>query len=182
MPNKRNLNFALAWETQRKKNPSETSPRFQTKSLVMGVGGIFLIVVLTSSPWLWEYKLRLETSSVNKKITELHEIDQQVQKLNAMKEQAQNQKKLIDLIEKSTRDPGPVLDKLQKLLPQGTTVKSFSLQADNSVALSVTIPTPVDVARLWTSLRDSGVFLNVDIQTLSLQDKAQDFSFALKLK
>jgi type IV pilus assembly protein PilN len=99
-----------------------------------------------------------------------------------MKEQARNQKKVIDLIEKSTRDPGPVLDKLQKLLPQGTTVKSFSLQADNSVALSVTIPTPVDVARLWTSLRDSGMFLNVDMQTLSLQDKAQDFSFALKFK
>ena len=81
------------------------------------------------------------------------------------------------------RDPKPVLDRLQQLLPLGTTVKSFSLQADNSLKINVSVSTTADVLRLYTSLRDSGMFEKVDdIQTVSLQDKVQDLSFTLKLK
>ncbi len=180
---KRDFNFTLVRETKPKREVSVGSVRFRTKTVGLVIGIIILLVVLASLPWLWYYKLGLDTVKLNQKIMDLQDIDKQLQKLNGLKLQLQNKKKLQEMTQKTTRDPKPVLDKLQQLLPSGTTVKSFSLQADNSLKINVSVPTTVDVLRLFTSLRDSGMFEKVDdMQTVSLQDKVQDLSFTLKLK
>jgi len=179
---KHNFNFAIAWGTQLKKESSEGKFQFQTKDIMIAVCIALSIVIIASSPWIWNYKLGLDLAKTNQLIMGLNDIDQQVQKLNTLKKQVQTLKNVNDLTVKSTHDPGPILEKVRLLLPLGTTVKSFSFQADNSVSLAVSIPTPVDAARLWTSLQNSNLFQSVEIQTISMLDQSQDYTLSLKLK
>lgn len=182
MRHKYNFNFAAAWEAQLRKEASGGKFRFQTKEIIVSVCIAISLALVLSLPWIWNYRLGLELTKTNHLIVGLSNIDEQVRKLNLLKSQVQNLKNVSELTVQSTHDPGPVLEKLRLLLPLGTTVKSFSLQADNSISLAVSIPTPVDVARLWTSLQNSNLFQSVEIQTISLIDQSQDFNLSLKLK
>lgn len=182
MRSKNNFNFSLVWENKLIKEASEGKFQFKAKDIVTLVSIVIVIVLISSLPWIWNYKLGYDLDKTNQRIIGLNDIDKQVQALNSLKKQVQNLNNVIGLTGKSTRDPGPIIEKLRLLLPIGTTIKSFSLQADNSLTLSVSIPTPVDVARLWTSLQNSNLFQSVDIQTISLIDQSQDYSLSLKLK
>ena len=182
MRRKNNFNFTLVWENKLKKEASGGNFQLKAKNIVTLVSVAIVIILIGSLPWIWNYKLGYDLAKIHQRIIGLNDIDKQVQSLNSLKKQVQNLKNVIDLTGKSTRDPGPILEKLRLLLPMGTTIKSFSLQADNSLSLSVSIPTPVDVARLWTSLLNSNLFQNVDIQTVSLIDQSQDFNLSLKFK
>ena len=119
--------------------------------------------------------------SVKGQIASLGEIANQVNQLKTLKAKAEGQQQLKTLIKNSTNDPGPILEKLRSTLPVGSVINSFSLQ-EKAVTLSVSVPTPVDVARLWVSFGASGMFQEVDIQTVSLQDKVQTLNFSLTLK
>lgn len=180
MREKKEFNFAQRWvdglarETQ---NPNS----WKTKAMLWGTVSLIFLGVLGSAPWLWEYKVKQDITLIEQQIASLGEIPKQVNQLKALQVQAKGQQQLLDLMQKSTRDPGPILEKLKKTLPIGTVVNTFSMQ-ENALTMGVSVPTPVDVARLWISMRDSGMFQEVDIQTVSLQDKAQTLNFNLKLK
>ncbi|MHB1653751.1 MAG: PilN domain-containing protein [Desulfitobacteriaceae bacterium] len=180
MHEKREFNFAGRWE-QRHSKPSNDLLGGHGKVIVWSVGGILLAGALAISPWAWEYKQTMDLDGVNQDIAQLKNVEILWQKANTLKKQVQDQKQLFELVQKDNHDPGPLLEKLRQLLPPGTVVNSFLLQAD-SLSLGVTIPTPVDVARLWISLRDSKLFQKVEIQSVSLQDKAQTLNLNLKLK
>jgi len=180
MREKREFNFAQRWVNglaRENKRPAN----WKTQAVIWGIGSLLLIGVVGSAPWLWEYKITRDITLVQRQIAPLGEIAKQVNRFKALQTQAAGQQQLLDLMGKSTQDPGPILDKLKQYLPVGTVVNSFALQ-ENALTLGVSVPTPVDVARLWVSLRDSGMFQEVDIQTVSLQDKVQTLNFSLKLK
>lgn len=180
MREKKEFNFAKRWVeglARENENPS----RLKTRVLTWGIGSLLLLGVVGSTPWLWEYKVSRDIILVEDQISLLRETANQVNQLKALKAKVEGQEQLQALMQKSTRDPAPVLEKLKDVLPVGSVVNSFSLQ-EKAVILSVSVPTPVDVARLWISMRDSGMFQGVDIQTVSLQDKAQTLNFNLTLK
>lgn len=180
MREKKEFNFAKQWiDGLARENKSPT--KWKTKALLWGTGSLLSLTLVGSAPWLWEYKVNRDMALVEQQISALGEISKQVNQLKALKTQAEGQQQLLDLMQRSTHDPGPILEKLKKTLPVGTTVNAFSLQ-ENDLTMSMSVPTPVDVARLWVSLRDSGMFQEVDIQTVSLQDKVQTLNFNLKLK
>ncbi|HBW36182.1 PilN domain-containing protein [Desulfosporosinus sp. BICA1-9] len=180
MKEKREFNFAQRW-IEGQARESESPSKLKTQALTWGIGGLVFLGVIGSTPWLWEYKLSRDLIVVEDKISLLREISNQVSQLKTLKSKVEEQEKLQNLMKTSTRDPGPILEKLKNTLPIGAVVNSFSLQ-ENNVSLSVSLPTPVDVARLWVSLRDSGMFLVVDIQTVSLKDQTQTMNFNLTLK
>jgi type IV pilus assembly protein PilN len=101
--------------------------------------------------------------------------------MNSLKDQIEKKKRIDQLI-LSSRDPGTTLNKMKDFLPVGSLVNNFTLSADNSMVISVTLSGPLDVAKLWTSLRDSNLFETFDIQTVSLQDQKQTLNLSLKLK
>ncbi|HUS88235.1 MAG TPA: PilN domain-containing protein [Desulfosporosinus sp.] len=180
MREKKEFNFAQQWEAgiaREIQNPHS----WKTKAVLWGTVSVIFLGVLGSAPWLWEYKVKRDITLVEQQISALGEIPNQVKRFKSLKNQVEGQQQLLDLMQKSTRDPGPILEKLKKTLPAGTAVNTFSLQ-ENALTMGVSVPTPVDVARLWVSLLDSGMFQEVDIQTVSLQDKAQTLNFNLKLK
>lgn len=180
MKEKKEFNFAERWVDKLAKE-SESPSKLKTQVLAWGIAGVLLVGVVGSTPWLWEYKVRRDISLVENEALLLSEIANQVKRLKALKVEVEGQQQLQTLIQTSTNDPSPILERLKNILPVGTVVNSFSMQ-EKAVTLSVSIPTPVDVARLWVSLRESGMFQGVDIQTISLQDKAQTMNFNLTLK
>lgn len=180
MKEKREFNFAQCWVDGLARE-NESPSKLKIQALTWGIGSLLFLGVVGSTPWLWEYKVTRDITLVEERISSLGEISNQVNQLKALKAKAEGQQKLLKLMQNSTRDPGPILEKLKSTLPVGTVVNTFSLQ-ENAVTLGVSVPTPVDVARLWVSLRDSGMFQRVDIQTVSLQDKVQTLNFSLTLK
>ncbi len=180
MREKKEFNFAQQWIDGLARETGGPK-KWKTASILWGLVSLLLIGAVGSAPWVWEYKIKQEIAVVGQQISALGEITNQVKQLNALKAHAEEQQKLLDLMKKSTREPGPILENLKKTLPLGTVVNTFSLQ-ENTLNISVSVPSPVDVARLWISLRDSGMFQEVDIQPVSLQDKVQTLNFNLKLK
>jgi len=180
MKEKKEFNFARRWvEGLAKEN--EKPSILKTRVVVLGIGSLVFLGVIGSVPWLWEYKLSRDIILAKEKIDDVLDIATQVNQLKSLNAKAEGQRQLQNLIKSGTRDPGPILEKLRSILPAGSVVDSFGLQ-ENAVTLSISVPTPVDVARLWVSLRDSGMFNGVDIQTVSLEDKAQTLKFNLTLK
>ena len=178
---KREFNFLLAWEREQARVSGQTI-RIRPKTLAALIAGILVLTLAAAAPWLWEYKLDRELADLNRKIAAFGRIESKVQRLIVLQTQKAKEQQLLEAVKKNTKDPGPLLDQLSKLLPQGTKVSTFSLQADNTLNLSVSLPTPVDVARFWSSLRDSGLFQEVEIKIVSLEDKAQELALTLKLK
>ncbi len=182
MYQKTEFNFMLVWERQQARAAGKRISRLTPLAMAALVVGVLIILVGASAPWLWEYKLERELDGLNQKLSVLSPLESKVQQLTALQTQKQKNDQLQAAVKQNTKDPGPLLDKLSKLLPIGTKVNAFSLQGDNTVNVSVTVPTPVDVARLWSSLRDSGLFQDVDIKSVSLEDKEQQLALTLKRK
>lgn len=182
MREKKDFNFALRWaKVQEHQDEGYQSSR--KRKMILGIGGgILALILLGGAPWLWSYKIKSDLNVVNQKIGALSEVDKQVRAIDALNAQMQNQKQMSNLVQENTLDPGPLFEKLKKLLPAGTTISAFSLQPDKSVTMTLSVPTPVDVARFWLSFENSGLFEKVDIKAVSLEDKTQNISLDLKLK
>jgi len=178
MREKRQFDFVRRWEVANR----QRTGRDRRSKVSMFVLGACVLGLGAAAPWLWAYKQELELRAVEQRIAALSAIDSQLAKLQALHSEITSQQQILDQIRSKTTDPAPVLDRLRTLLPVGTAVTSFSMQADKSVTLVVSVPTPVDVARLLTSIQGSGWFQGADIKTVSLQDKSQSLSLNLKLK
>lgn len=177
MKQKKEFNFARRWELEQAK---QASPSALPLDLIgWGIGGTVIVLAIFGSPWIWAYKLDYDLQNNNRKFVELRPVEQQLQKIASLNSQIQKSKQFFEFIKKENRDPIEVLYKLKELLPLGTVVTSFSYSGD-SISIAVNIPVPVDVARLWVSLRDSGIFQNVDIQSVSLLDQVQKLTFVFK--
>ncbi len=180
MKEKRELNLAQRWVDGLARE-TKSHLRFKTQVLTWGIGSLLFLGAVGSTPWIWEYKVSRDIILVEEEVSLQREIENQVNQLKSLKAKAEGQQQLQNMMQNNTRDPGPILEKLKNTLPVGSVVNSFAMQ-ENTVTLSVSVPTPVDVARLWVSLRDSGIFQGVDIQTVSLQDQVQTLNFTLTLK
>lgn len=182
MQQKTEFNFLLAWQKQQALASGKRISQTSTLMMVALVTGFLFILGGASAPWLWEYHLTRQLNALNAQIAGMANVETKVQQLTSLQTQKKKEEQLEADIKKNTQDPGPVLDQLSKLLPTGTKVNAFSMPGDNTFNVNVTVLTPVDVARLWSSLRDSGLFENVDIKTVSLEDKEQQLALTLKLK
>lgn len=182
MREKKDFNFALRWEKVQAFQSGVHQSR-QKRRMILGIGvGVLGLALLGSAPWIGLYKIQYDLNTVDQKISALSEVDQEVKKIDDLKAQLQNQQQMSNLMQQNTVDPGPLFEKLKDLLPAGTMISSFSLQPDKSVKMTLSVQTPVDVARFWLSFQNSGLFEKVDIKTVSLEDKIQNMSLDLKLK
>lgn len=178
MKQKREFNFARRWELEQAKQTTPSSA-LPLDLIGWGIGGTVIVLAILGSPWIWAYKLDYDLQNSNLKFAELRPVELQIQKIASLNSQIQKSKQFFELIKKENRDPIEVLYKLKELMPLGTVVTSFSYAGD-AISIAVNIPVPVDVARLWVSLRDSGIFQEVDIQSVSLVDQVQKLTLAFK--
>lgn len=177
MREKTQFNFALCWLQN---DPEANRKRQLRRRMTWGIAGGIVILFCVMAPLVWMFELQLQQNNLQRKITALNSIKVLSQKASQLGAEVNNQKKVLEVARASTHDPQNLLEQLSKYLPQGAMISSFSLK-DDVVNIKIDLPTPIDVARLWTSLKDSHLFTEVDIQTLSLADKPQTLNLNLKL-
>ncbi|CAA7601571.1 Fimbrial assembly protein (PilN) [Acididesulfobacillus acetoxydans] len=177
MREKREFNFALRWLES---DPAARQLVKRRRRRTWGTAFVLICLLLVGGPWVWTYKLEFDLKQLDRKISAFSDLETLLAKSQAVSRRLKDQERVLELARIGSQDPRPVLDRLRRLLPPGTVVDAFSLK-ENAVDLKVTVPTPVDVAQMWTSLENSYLFVNVDVQALSLRDKAQTLSLALKL-
>lgn len=178
MRERKEFNFVQRWEAEKAKELG----RFSKNSIILIAGAAssaLLILTLAAFPWIYGYKLKHDQDFVNQEINSMKDIRDLVQNLNNLKNKANQQKQYLDLVQKENHDPITVLSQLGTLLPEGVKITSFTYSGD-AVTVGLSVPTTIDVARLWVSIRDSGVFQGVDFKTVSLEDKAQNMTLNLK--
>lgn len=174
------LNFAQRWKESLTK-PNKAAARKLRLIIAGGFAGVIL-VLLGCAPWIYRYKLSWDLATVNQRIQALKAIDDQVLQQEKLKSQIADQQRKLDLMKNQVRSPNEVLELLRRELPIGTVVSSLTLNADNTANVSLILPGPIDVARLWASLGQSQAFEPVDIKTISLLDHEQSLNLQLKLK
>lgn len=174
------LNFAERWRiTFEQDKIRRRQHRVRIAAAVFVALGL---LVLGGIPWLWQLKLGLDLTALERSISEYSEVSATLQEIEQLKAEIDRKEAFFNMLEKNSKKPQLVLKKIESLLPPGATIGSFSLQADNSVQISVTLPGPVDTARLWINLCDSGLFEEFDFKTVSLTDRVQSLDLSLKLK
>lgn len=177
MREKTQFNFALRWQQS---DPEARRKRQLRQRMTWGIAGVVVILFCVMAPLAWIFELQLQQNNLQKNILALNSINALSQKANLLVAEVDNQKKVLEVAKVSSHDPQALLEQLSKFLPQGAIISSFSLKED-VVNMKIGLPTPIDVARLWTSLKDSHLFTDVDLQTLSLADKPQTLNLNLKL-
>lgn len=176
---KKQLDFLDRWENE-KFRASGRSVYTTPKYIALYACGVLVICLLASSPWLYALKLNQNIAQLNQQIAGFNTEKQKIGQLNQLKKQVDEGNQILSIYNQSKLNPNDVFLKLMPLLPNGTTVSSLTIQEDKSFQISLNIPTPIDVLRVWVSLQDSGLFQSIDINTISLQDKPQTLDLTLK--
>jgi len=145
------------------------------------LGGL-LLVAFVLSPWLWQIKLQYSLNQIESNIKDYQDVAGICAEISQLQTQASNMNNFRQMLETKKKDPRVIMNNIRKLLPAGATIMSFSLQADNSVQINITVAGPVDLAKLWVSFRDSGMFEGFDMCAVSLADQVQTLNLSLKLK
>lgn len=180
MREKVQFNFAARWEAEMATVfAPKGSFRRPNRIIVLGVSGGIALLVLAGLPWIYQSKLNYNLQSVNQKTSDLLAVELKIKQLNDLKAKVQTQKRFLDTVKNENYDPIIVLNQLKSLLPAGTVVSSFTFGSDKKVNISLAVTGPLDLARLWLSLQNSGVFQGVNIQSVSLEDQVQNLTLSL---
>lgn len=174
------LNFAQRWNDQLLK-PKRAVAKKRRKILLSIVGVLFLIL-LGSLPWVYEYKLLADLARVNQQVMSLQELDDKVLQLRYFEGEVQRQTAILDMINKNKKDPGKMLAQLRNYLPQSALVNSFAINPNDTMTVSITLLSPMDVAKFWSNINESDFFEPIDINMVSLLDSEQSLNLTLKLK
>lgn len=156
--------------------------RKRRKSLAVVVTACITVALLFALPWLWQFKLDYDLLKTEESILSYSEVATVLQELDMLKTEIAIMEDFLQTTEEQSKNPRIVLEQVRELLPEGTTISSFSLQTDNSLQLGMTLLGPPEVASLWINLRNSGLFEDFDIKTVSLVDQTQSINLSLKFK
>ena len=177
MREKQYFNFAKRWQES---NPEAIRRKNLRKRSFWVMTGVIVVLVAVLAPLAGIQFIQYQLDNTNQQIDKLAPVNVLLQQSSQLKMQLNNQRNVLNLTQATFVDPQNLLNQLGRFFPQGAVLSSFSVKGD-IVNMQLTIDTPLDVARLWTSLQDSGMFTNIDLQSVSLQDKSQSFTLNLKL-
>lgn len=174
------LNYAERWKLRFDKEHYER--RRHRKSMALIALASLFVIIIFALPWIWQVKLDYDLKITEEKIESYNEVSLVLQDIDRLQASIASMEQFLQITEDNSKNPRAVLEMITELLPEGTEVNSFALQADNSVQLSMVLTGPPAVAQLWINLRDSGKFEHFDIKTVSLVDQAQNINLTLKIK
>lgn len=92
-----------------------------------------------------------------------------------------NKEKFINNIKKENIDVIKLYKTLEKVVPSYVQLEYISLQDSGKIALHFTIDKTLDVAKLISLLKDSNLFIEVNVDSVKINDEKQDISFLLEL-
>jgi hypothetical protein len=174
------FNYAQRWKAEQS-GRKRMNTKKQKDFLLGGLCGL-LAAALLASPWIWQEILHYRLAKIEQSIAVYHEVAATLNEVDGLQAQISGMNSFRQTAGTQSKKPRDVLTKIEKLLPAGATVNTFSLQADNSVQIGLEVKGPTDLAKLWMNFRDSGLFTDFDMKSVSLTDEVQHLSLTLKLK
>ncbi|RNC29308.1 MAG: hypothetical protein AWM53_00661 [Candidatus Dichloromethanomonas elyunquensis] len=180
MKEKKQFNYAQRWRIEHSGINRSTHKR-KTSIYFLTLIGVF-VAALLASPWIWQFILTYQLNTIEQKIAVYHDVASTLEEVDSVKDEITKMNNFLGIAQTKSKKPWEVLTQINRLLPSGTVVTSFSLQADNSIQINVDVPGPVDLAKFWMNFRDSGLFTDFDMKTVSLTDQVQHLSLTLELK
>lgn len=180
MKERTQFNYAQRWriEHSKEKRTSKKRKRGILSFVLLSLFGAALLAL----PWIWQFKLHYQLGKVEERIISYREVADTLGEIEMHKAEIARMDNFIKTAEGRSKNPRAIRTQIDNLLPAGTTVTSFTLQADNSVQLGLVLAGPADVAQLWTKFRDSGLFTDFDLPTVSLTDEVKNLNLTLKIK
>lgn len=180
MKERTQFNYAQRWKIEHSSHNRAKRKR-NRGILTLTIVSVLVIAVLVS-PWVWQSMLHYKLDQVDENIKVYHEVAATVEKIEELKAKEMRLDHFLQTIEENSKNPRRVISEITKLMPQGTIVNSYTLQADNTVQIGLVLLGPIDVAKLWINFRDSGLFVDFDLMNVSLADDKQNLSLTLSLK
>lgn len=180
MKERTQFNYAQRWRIEQDSNQRTLKDHKSGIAAFMIVG--LLLVALLAFPWIWQIVLQNKLNTIEESIGNYQEAEVALQEIERLEAEVAKLDILLKTAEESPKNLRTILPQVRKLLPDGATITSFSLQAENSIQLGLELPGSVDVARLWVSFRDSGLFADFDLKTVSLTEESQNLNLTLKMK
>ena len=177
MKERKQFNFAPRW-----KEFLRGRPRKKKSQWILGFFACILAGALLFLPWAGEFYLDNQLKEVSADLSAYQEIAQANSRREMLNAELARQDGFLQMVHEKQLDPEQLLSQIMDLLPPETRLTSFALQEERTVQLNIVLSGPADVARLWVSLRDSGMFENFDLTAVSLLDQSQPLSLSLKLK
>jgi len=174
------LNFAQRWIDQLLKEKRAAAQK--RRRIVLAFMAVLFLILLGSLPWVYEYQLNADLAIINQEIEELHDLDRQVLQLRQLEEEVKKQAAILDVINEGKKDPGNMLAQLRYYLPQRAEVNSFTINSDRTIAVSITLQSPLDVTKLWSNINESGLLEPIDIDVISLLDAEQTLNLTLRFR
>ena len=174
------FNYAQRWKiAQQSASRLSGGKRINVPLLI----GFLAIAAFVLSPWIAQYWMQHNLSMIERNISDYEDVAAVTLQVSELQSQVSDMNGFLQTLESKKKDPQGIINQITKLLPAGAELTSFSLEVDNAVQMTVVVDGPVDLAKLWVSFRDSGMFEGFDINSVSLIDEKQtlDLSFTLKI-
>jgi len=180
MREKIQLNYVERWKNFGQQGELDKNRR--TSNIITGVVIAISILAIACIPWLWQHKIVYDIDVSERKIASLLQVATVLDQKESLVDDIDQKKNFLDIVESKSKDPKTIYEDILNFLPEGSTLNTFSLQADNSIQISVSLPGPIDLVDLWIDLRDSGKYQKFDLDSVSLSDEEKTLSLALQLK
>jgi hypothetical protein len=180
MKERTQFNYAQRWRIEHS-GPKRSTQKRARSAIVLTLLSFILFSVL-ALPWIWQFVLDHNLTKIEERIVYYQEVAVTLENIDRLEKEIEGKNNFLEVVKGRAKDPREVLTQISTLLPTGTTVTSFALQADNSVQIGLVIPGPVDLAKLWINFSNSGMFTGFDLQSVSLVDQAQTHTLTLKMK
>ena len=180
MKEKNVFNYAERWKLRFDSDYYHRRKRSKKTAIYITAG--IALVILFALPWIWQYKLNSDLTKIQERIIAYNEVQIVLQELDELRTDIGKMEEFLRITEESSKNPRDTLEQLKGLLPEGTEIGAFSLQADYSIQVGMVLLGPPEVAELWVNLVNSGLYEEFDMQTVSLVDQPQSINLTLKLK
>ena len=180
MKEKRYFNYTQRWKLRFDDGYYHGKKRRKTMAIMIAASAA--VIIIFALPWLWQFKLNYDLKKTEQNIIAYREVATVREELDRLKADISQMENFLHTTEERSKDPKATLEQLVKLLPEGTQVGAFSLQADHSIQVGLVLRGPQEVARLWINIRNSGLYEGFDMQSVSLVDQSQSINLTLKLK
>lgn len=174
------FNYAERWRIAH--SVKERAAQKRLRSILLNSLIAVLALGLLTLPWAWQYVLEHKLEKVENQIVYYHEVEVALNDIDRLEGKLSRMSNFLKMTEGNSKNPREVISKIRNLLPEGANITTFALQADNSLQLGVILTGPTDLAKLWINFRDSGLFDDFNLDTVSLRDEVNRLDLTLKLK
>lgn len=171
----KDINFARLHKVEKKKN--ENTPIIVSAAIVLAATIIWpTAYMIYKADKLKQY----DTTELNKQKFALQEVEQKYNELLNIEDALEKKAELEKQLEGMDIDYTPYVEALRAVLPTGTNIRSFHIDAVN-ISINFVVNGTIDKVVLAESINSSGIFEKINIEAIKLDDSEREAQFDINI-